>query len=176
MSTRDGIADQAFALLRMPKHGQQAEFDLRDGALVPRHQHARRQADRLFLGRLALVDRREQIRQQVVARILALVPHLAANVGAQFFPGQARRAARAAFMLVRHHLVGQPGEKGVILVEHAHQRADDHGRKRKGEVAPRVGVLVLGRQRLEQLRGDRLDLLREQLHPAVAEGRRHDRA
>jgi len=26
------------------------------------------------------------------------------------------------------------------------------------------------------LRGDRLDLLREQLHPAVAEGRRHDRA
>lgn len=170
------IADQAFALLRVAEHGQQAEFDLRDGALVPGHQHARRQAHRLFLGRLAQVDRRKQIRQQVVARILALVPHLAANVGAQLFPGQARRGARAAFMLVRHHLVGQLGEKGVILVEHTHQRADDHSRKRKGEVAPQVSGLGLGRQRLEQLRGDRLYPLREQLHPVVAERRRHDRA
>ncbi|MHC2302872.1 hypothetical protein ACVJBD_007139 [Rhizobium mongolense] len=46
----------------------------------------------------------------------------------------------------------------------------------EGEVAPQVGGLGLGRQRLEQLRGIRLDLLREQLHSAVAEGRRHDRA
>lgn len=155
--------------MRMAEHGQQAEFDLRDGRLMPGHQHAGRQADRLFLGRFALVNRCEQIRQQVATRILPLVSYLAANVAAQFFPGRARRVTRAAFMLVRHNLVGQPGEKGVILVEHPHQRADDHGRKGKREMAAQVRRLGLGRQRFEQLCGDRLDLLREQLQPSAAD-------
>jgi len=98
---------------------------------------------------LPWVDRREQINQQVVARILALIPHLVANVGAQLFPSQARHAARAAFMLVRHHFVGQASKKGMILVEQAHQGADDHGRKREREVAPQVGGLALDCQVLE---------------------------
>nr|WP_228718570.1 hypothetical protein [Kitasatospora acidiphila] len=169
-----GVGAQRGELLGVGEQGVDAVGYQVDGGLVAGHHQQEGHRGDLLLGEPVLaVTRREQAAEQVVGRVLALVPDQRLDVFEHRLGGHDGHFAVAATALGDRVA---PDLEGLVLVLRSPEQVEDHrDRQRQREFGDQVG-LVLARQPIEQPIDMALDQRPHTGHPPHGVGLLHQLA